>query len=82
MAESGGTEGRIVEVLGHKDERDGYPVHYTPVQPAGNLFEETLNLVKKIPQRCPGGDIQEDLRDLKTFTMDGADASVWMMPSP
>ena len=70
-------EGRIVEVLGHKDEPGTDILSIIRQFNLPETFsEETLNLVKKIPQKVSQEEIsrRRDLRDLKTFTMDGADA--------
>lgn len=70
-------EGRIVEVLGHKDEAG---TDILSIIRQFNLPEEFPEEVKaiagRIPQKIKKADIAQrrDLRDLKTFTMDGADA--------
>ncbi|NLJ41439.1 MAG: ribonuclease R [Clostridiales bacterium] len=70
-------EGRIVEVLGHKDEAG---IDILSIIRQFNLPEEFPNdclaAAKQIPQRLTEEIIAKrtDLRDLKTFTMDGADA--------
>ncbi len=70
-------EGRIVEVLGHKDDPGTDILSIIRQFNLPETFsEKTLDLVRKIPQEVSQEDIarRRDLRDLKTFTMDGADA--------
>lgn len=70
-------EGKIVEILGHKDEpgTDILSIIRQFNLPE-DFSEEILSAARKIPQKVSNEDIQRrrDLRDLKTFTMDGADA--------
>jgi len=70
-------EGRIIEILGHKDEAG---TDILSIIRQFNLPEEfpqeVLAVAKKIPQSVSQDEIakRKDLRHLKAFTIDGADA--------
>lgn len=70
-------EGKIIEVLGHKDEAG---TDILSIIRQFNLPEEfpekVKSMAKKIPQKVSEEEIakRKDIRDLKTFTIDGADA--------
>lgn len=70
-------EGKIVEILGHKDEAGTDILSIIRQFNLPEEFpEEVMTIAKKIPQKISEGDIAKrvDLRGLKTFTIDGADA--------
>lgn len=70
-------EGRIVEILGHKDE-PGTDIlsiirqYDLPEDFPGEVMSEARNIPQKISEKDIKG--RRDLRDLKLFTIDGADA--------
>ena len=70
-------EGRIIEILGHKDEAGTDILSIIRQFNLPEEFpEEVLAVAKKIPQSVSQDEIakRKDLRHLKTFTIDGADA--------
>ncbi|MFY9176353.1 MAG: ribonuclease R [Caldicoprobacterales bacterium] len=70
-------EGRIVEILGHKDEAGTDVLSIIRQFNLPEEFpEEVIAVAKKLPQSVSKDDIakRKDLRHLKTFTIDGADA--------
>lgn len=70
-------EGRIVEILGHKDEAGTDILSIIRQFNLPEEFPEEVEAVaKKIPQSVSQDEIakRKDLRHLKTFTIDGADA--------
>ncbi|NLI61027.1 MAG: ribonuclease R [Clostridiales bacterium] len=70
-------EGRIIEILGHKDEAGTDVLSIIRQYNLPEEFpEEIIKVANKIPQKVSQEDIakRRDLRSLKTFTMDGADA--------
>jgi len=70
-------EGRIVEILGHRDEAGTDILSIIRQFNLPEEFPEEVEAVaKKIPQSVSQDEIakRKDLRHLKTFTIDGADA--------
>ena len=70
-------EGRIIEILGHKDDAGTDILSIIRQFNLPEEFpEEVLAVAKKIPQSVSQDEIakRKDLRHLKTFTIDGADA--------
>lgn len=70
-------EGRIIEVLGHKDEAGTDILSIIRQYKLPEEFpEEVKEAARKIPQEVRDSDLvgRKDLRHLKTITIDGADA--------
>jgi ribonuclease R len=70
-------EGRIVEVLGHKDDVGTDILSIIRQFNLPEEFpEEVSHAAKKVPQTIPEKEVKrrKDLRDLRIITMDGADA--------
>lgn len=70
-------EGKIIEVLGHKDDVGTDIVSIIrQFNLPENFTEEVTLAAAKVPTEIPDEEIKRrrDLRDIKTFTIDGADA--------
>ena len=70
-------EGRIIEVLGHRDEVGTDILSIIRQFDLPEVFpDEVQGEAKKIPQTIPEDEIKrrKDYRNLLTITMDGADA--------
>lgn len=70
-------EGKIVEILGHRDDAGTDILSIIRQFNLPEIFpEDVISMAKKIPQKVSEEDIvkRKDLRNLKTFTIDGADA--------